>query len=151
MNRVSAVDRRKKRKQLGFLCLGMDLGKLGLGKLGLGYPGSVSGLVSMPDSGGSVIFYPDLSLVSSTLSVFGLVSLMISKDSLMVAKESSTVFEISDECSSITDECSSIFESSLIFDIYDECLSPGFAENKLIGVVTVVKLSAISTRKDSEA
>ena len=38
--RVAALGRRKKRKHLGILCLG-----LGLGKLGLGCPGLVSGSV----------------------------------------------------------------------------------------------------------
>jgi hypothetical protein len=134
--RVTALDRRKKRKRLGFLCLG-----LGLGKLGLGYPGSVSG--------SSVIFCPDLSPISSTIFVLGPISLTTSEDLLPVAKESSTVFDISDECSSISYNCLSI--SDKCSSISDECSSPGYAKNDLIGAATVAKPLAISARKDLQA
>jgi hypothetical protein len=46
------------------------------------------------------------------------------------------------------DECSSMSECSLSSDISDE--APGFAEDELIGDVTVAKSLAVSTRKDAQ-
>jgi hypothetical protein len=51
VDRVLAVVWRKKRKRLGFLSLGVGLGKLGLGNLGLGYPGLDSGRIPSQFSG----------------------------------------------------------------------------------------------------
>ena len=79
------------------------------------------------------------------ISVLGPDSSTTSKDSLLVAEGSSTVFDISDECSSISDKCSPIS------DISDECSSPGYAENDLIGAASAAKPLAVSARKDSQA
>ncbi|KAE8038044.1 hypothetical protein FH972_010590 [Carpinus fangiana] len=89
-------------------------------------------------------FCLDLSLVSSTLFVLGPGSSTTLEDLLLVVEESWTVFEISDECSSMS-------KFLTISDISDECSSPGFAENKLIGAVTVAKPLVVSARKDSQA
>jgi hypothetical protein len=117
---------------------------VGLGKLGWGY--------SWPGSGSSVIFCPNLSPISSMISVLGPDSPTTSEDSLPVEEESSTVFDISDECSSISDECLSMSDTcSSISDISDKCSSPRYAEIDLTGAASAAKPLAISARKDLQA
>jgi hypothetical protein len=56
---------------------------------------------------------------------------------------------VAETASSLADERSSMSECSSSSDISDECSSPGSAENKIIGDVTVTKSLAVSARKDS--